>query len=299
VIAGHRIVADPWATFAAIGGVAIAAFALTYIAGFSPTSAPTQADRGRDGTGAFRSGVVHVNVGEVPATVVAPLLSNGAVVERRLVDSEGGYWAVVACDDLTRVIVVACPYNGDSGLVEPTGPVEDFPVTDVYILTDGSRAAQERARTVAARTVPNAIVNTATDPLFNDAGFTLDPFVRAGGLIVLLVAACSVAAGSAGGLIERRRSFALLRAAGVPLSRLRAAVLLETAVPLVVTSLVGAGLGLLTAQALVGGRDGIWRWPDPTTLAVLGAGIVAAFALSVLMLPLLDAVTRHDAVRYE
>ena len=61
---------------------------------------------------------------------------------------------------------------------------------------------------------------------------------------MLLVAACSLTAGMIGGLIERRRPFALLRASGMRLGELRRVVFLETAATMVVTSVVGVGLGL-------------------------------------------------------
>jgi hypothetical protein len=74
---------------------------------------------------------------------------------------------------------------------------------------------------------------------------------------------------------------------------------METAVPLVVTTVIAGALGLVTTQVLVGGRVGVWRWPDAVTLAIIGAGIITAFAVSMLVLPLLNVATRHEAVRFE
>jgi hypothetical protein len=51
------------------------------------------------------------------------------------------------------------------------------------------------------------------------------------------------------------------------------------------------------ALALFG--DMTWRWPDAGVFTMVGIGALAALLLSTLALPLLDAVTRHDAVRYE
>jgi hypothetical protein len=51
------------------------------------------------------------------------------------------------------------------------------------------------------------------------------------------------------------------------------------------------------ALALFG--DMAWTWPDVGVFAMVGIGVLAALILSTMALPLLDAATRHDAVRYE
>lgn len=38
--------------------------------------------------------------------------------------------------------------------------------------------------------------------------------------------------------------------------------------------------------------------PDAGVFAIVGSGVLAALILSTLALPLLDATTRHNAVRY-
>jgi len=85
----------------------------------------------------------------------------------------------------------------------------------------------------------------------------------------------------------------------VPLSQLRWVVLLETAVPMVLTSVVGMGLGLLAGFATISSQDWVWRWPAVDVLAIIGAGILAAMFAPLPVLPLLNAATRHEAVRYE
>jgi hypothetical protein len=42
-----------------------------------------------------------------------------------------------------------------------------------------------------------------------------------------------------------------------------------------------------------------WTWPDAGVFAIIGTGVLTALLLTTLALPLLDAATRHDAVRYE
>jgi ABC-type antimicrobial peptide transport system permease subunit len=122
--------------------------------------------------------------------------------------------------------------------------------------------------------VPNAIIHTQQNRIDIDAFFfgSLEQLQRLVWYFVLLVAACSLTVGMLAGVIERRRPFALLRASGLRLGELRQVVFLETAA---------------------------WAWPDVGVFAMVGIGVLAALILSTMALPLLDAATRHDAVRYE
>jgi ABC-type antimicrobial peptide transport system permease subunit len=300
MIAARRIVADPRAAFRAVSGVVVAAFALTFFA----TLLSNEETTGRERLKGERAGVVTVNTGAVPQEVVAPLVTPDVVVVRFRTEGVGpaeDWDHVVACADLARVRDVTCPYDPDLGLDEPTGPVDHLPVEFVHIPTDGSSAAQERTRTRAALAAPNAIIHVDGDPTFSDEDYYADLFriFQIFSLAVLLVAGVSLSAGMVGALIERQRPFALLRATGVPLSQLRRVILLETAVPMVLTSVLGVGLGLLAANAVMTSQGWAWRWPDPTSLAIIGAGILAAVFAPLPALPLLNAVTRPEAVRYE
>jgi hypothetical protein len=40
-------------------------------------------------------------------------------------------------------------------------------------------------------------------------------------------------------------------------------------------------------------------WPTGGFLAGLGIGVLAAFAISLIALPLMDIATRHDSARFE
>ena len=57
-------------------------------------------------------------------------------------------------------------------------------------------------------------------------------------------------------ILERRRQFALLRSAGMPVSRLRALVLLQAGAPLVAVAVFSAALGIVVAQAILRLADG-------------------------------------------
>jgi hypothetical protein len=245
----------------------------------------------------LRPGVVRVYTGtQVPDAALAPLMSGHVVVERW-----GTNGSVVRCADLARVVNTSCPRTGPGSPTEPGPGADRLPVGDLYIPTDGTLAAEEQVRTRAASLVPRAIVNTARDFDLRERRewADLNTVIRVTTSFIVLVAACSLAVAIIGGLIERRRPFALLRASGVGLGELRRIVVLETALPMVCTVLLGAGLGVITSYALWRVEHEPWHAPDPAILLGAGGGVLVALAATLLMLPVVNLTTKYDAVRYE
>ena len=297
LIAARRIASDPSATFRAVSVVVLAAFAVTFSASLVDASEDGPVDGGR---GVLRPGVVEVITGGVPEAKVAPLLSERAVPIRY---GDAGVF-VESCAELARMVTLPCSSSGlaESGISERAGLAgTGLPISMVYILTDGTPAAENRVRTQAANLVPNALIHTQQDRIDTDAFFfdSLEQLQRLVWYFVLLVAACSLTVGMLAGVIERRRPFALLRASGLRLGELRQVVFLETAAAMLVTAAVGVGLGMATSYAVALFGDMVWTWPDAGVFAMVGIGVLAALILSTMALPLLDAATRYDAVRYE
>jgi hypothetical protein len=277
--------------------VVLAVSAVTYSASLFD---PSQDGPYRGGAGVLRPGVVEVFTGGVPEAQVAPLLSGQAVASRLDI---GGGEVVESCPKLARVVTRSCSSSGlAEGIRTRAGPADaDLPVLSVYVLTDGTPAAENRVRTQAANLVPNAIIHTQRDRLDVDGLYlgNLERLQRVFWYFVLVVATCSLTVGMVAGVIERRRPFALLRASGLRLGELRQVVFLETAGAMLVTAAVGVGLGMASSYALAQLGDMAWTWPDVGVFAMVGIGVLAALILSTMALPLLDAATRHDAVRYE
>ena len=297
LIAARRIASDPSATFRAVSVVVLAVFAVTFSASLVDASEDGPFDGGR---GVLRPGVVEVITGGVPEAKVAPLLSDRAVPVRSGAASD----FVESCPELARAVTLSCSSSGlaESGISERAGLAgTGLPISMVYILTDGTPAAENRVRTQAANLVPNALIHTQQDRIDTDAFFfgSLEQLQRLVWYFVLLVAACSLTVGMLAGVLERRRPFALLRASGLRLGELRQVVFLETAAAMLVTAAVGVGLGMATSYAVALFGDMVWTWPDAGVFAMVGIGVLAALILSAMALPLLDAATRHDAVRYE
>jgi hypothetical protein len=277
--------------------VVLAAFSVTYSASLVDPSEDRLYD---GGAGVLRPGVVEVLTGSVPAAQVAPLLSERAVTTRFEI---GGGEVVESCPQLARVVVLSCSSSGiPEGISTRAGLADsDLPILTVYVPTDGTPAAENRVRTQAANLVPNAIIHTQRDRQDVDALFvaSVGQLLRVFWQFVLVVAACSLTVGMVAGIIERRRPFALLRASGLRLGELRQVVFLETAAAMLLTAAVGIVFGLASSYALALLTDVAWTWPDAGVFAMVGIGVLAALILSAMTLPLLDAATRHDAVRYE
>jgi len=332
LMVARRIAADPYSTFRMVGGAAIAVYVATSL-GFAVASSEGP---GRDANQSLFSpgrpvldpGVVAVHVRDVPEADLAPLMSDGVVVARL----GPGERIVVSCVELAKVTDLGCPlpvyregvpfgqdylraedlftvpYPGatsqdlifqPSALAEPGPDAGELPVKTLLIPTDGSTAAQERVRTLAAVTVPMSRSKTSDDvaagPLLDVTAFgAVLPYAL---VFILIFTACGLTVSVIAGVLERRLPFAVLRASGVRLGELRRMVLLETGAPLALTVLFGVGLATLQALATIPPEH--WMPPSAGYLAGLGGGVLAAFAVSLIALPFMDAATRLDTVRYE
>jgi putative ABC transport system permease protein len=117
----------------------------------------------------------------------------------------------------------------------------------------------------------------------------------------LMLAGCSLAVATMTGLLERRREFTFLRAAGMPIARLRVLVLLQAGVPLFVVSGFSALLGVGVAQAVLRLADASAAvpLPDASLAGVLGVSLAVAMAVVVATLPAVDGLTRPTSLRSE
>ena len=292
LIAAHRIAADPYAAFRAVSIVVLAISAITFVGTVGGQLPPS--DEPHDVRP--KPGVLVVYTGGVPESRVAPLMSSSAVALR----ARGQFGLLEgSCAELSRLRYMSCP---DGGLIEPEPDFATLPIREIYIPTDGSLAAENRVRVEAANLVPNAIINSDRDPVDFDGGAMFADVGRLTYLatvFVLFLAVVGLIAGMTAGLLERRRPFALLRASGVRLGELRRVVLLETSATMVLTSAVGVVLGMVLGFAATRRVGLTWTWPAPEVYAYAGAAVLAALLLSTLALPLLNAATRFDAIRYE
>jgi hypothetical protein len=178
-------------------------------------------------------------------------------------------------------------------------------IEEVVVLTDGRQESIERVRTflqVTASAPPGAIFTIGELRAAQDSFFgLLGRMVDVGIILCLVIAGCSLAVSVAGGLVERRRAFALLRLTGMPLRRLYRAVLLEAAVPLVLAAVTSAAVGFFVSALIIwntGGELSIAA-PGLSYFGLVAGGLVAALAIVGATLPLVGRMTEPQSVRME
>ena len=173
--------------------------------------------------------------------------------------------------------------------------------TKFYVTTDGSATTGEQLRTAVLASVPTAYVRLAAESRATSRVYEEFGRVVGLGLIgTLVLAGCSLAVAVTTSVLERRRQFALLRSAGMPVSRLRALVLLQAGAPLLAVAVLSAVLGIVVAQVILrlATVDAV-PWPDPSLGLTLAASLLGALLVVALMLPPLERMTRPETARAE
>ena len=181
-----------------------------------------------------------------------------------------------------------------------------LPLQSVAVATDGSAPAIERARTVLENGLPVPAPGfgpqTITESNVRHAKQN-EQFRQLADVVTLTslpIAGCTLAVSVVAGLNDRRRPFALLRLTGARLATLRRAVVLESAVPLLVGAAVAIGIGFLAAGLFLRSQLGYALAPPGAAYyVVVGAGLVAALAVLGSTLPLLRRITDPESARFE
>ena len=125
--------------------------------------------------------------------------------------------------------------------------------------------------------------------------------------LTLVTAGCSLAVTIGGSLVERKRSFTLLRVSGVSLCTLSEVILLEAALPLIFVSVIAAGIGVGVGipavrnllKGFVPKGTNLPVHPSGAYYVTLGAGLAVALVLVLITLPLLSRMTKPEEARFE
>ncbi len=192
-----------------------------------------------------------------------------------------------------------------AAIIDPTAfpaGMAAFAPTRIAVLTDGSPAAVEQARTALEVAMPTSVVLTIGE-VATDSSATvteLGRVVSMGVIVAMLLAGASLAIAVASGLVERRLPFALLRLSGIPLGRLRAVLLLEAAAPLVAVAILSALLGTVVAQVILRAlRSGGSPGPDLGVIGLLTVATAGAMGVVMTAMPLVGRVTASESTRFE
>jgi hypothetical protein len=117
-------------------------------------------------------------------------------------------------------------------------------------------------------------------------------------LVSLPIAACTLAAGIAGGLADRKRPFSLLRLAGARLATLRRVVAIEGAVPLLSVAAVAIGTGFAGAAMFASeAQNHSMVAPGLAYYLLTGGGIIVSLGIITATFPLLARITGPEVAR--
>jgi hypothetical protein len=192
-----------------------------------------------------------------------------------------------------------------------TGNLTTLPVQAVLVKVNNA-ATLERVRTYLAVNAPPQVgeYGTPTPPrTFGETlqirtarAATLEKIIYAVVSLTLIVAGCSLAVAVGGGLVDRKRPFTLLRVSGTQLSVLSRVVLLEAAVPLVAAAVIAAaiayGMSLMAFLRLAPAGAAVPQL-GRDYYEIMGIGLLVAFAVITLTLPLLSRMTAPSTMRFE
>jgi hypothetical protein len=176
-----------------------------------------------------------------------------------------------------------------------------LPIDTVVVSTNGSTPAVEHARTVLDAAYPTAFAAETITEIHADRARLLRDYQQLANVVILTslpIAGISLTVSIAGGLIERRRPFSLLRLAGTPLATLRRVIGLEAAAPLFITAAASIAAAFLSAQLFLRAQlDESLHHPAPGYFVVIAAGLTAAMLVIASAFPLLRRATGPDAAR--
>ncbi len=339
MLAGRRLAENPAGGFRSISGLILAVFVASLICGVLPSvigpghkSTPVPAGTalayfgGRQVVGLDRTSAADMvsRLAGIPGVEHIIQFRRTGADTVRLPDGgrEQAAPVLVDCANLNATGLATCPRGGGVAaldmhvlgvpghpfleLIRPVDPadLDAMPLAGLVVRTNGNQATVETVRTAmyAGAAQREVSVETTADEnsKLNHRLTQLQRLVTVALLLTLLIAGCSLAVSVAGGLLERRRPFALLRLAGALPADLRRVVVVETTAPLITVAVVSAGLGLALAALVVRSMDSHWKPPDPAYWAGLSGGLLLALALSSLTtLPLLARTTMPETARFE
>jgi hypothetical protein len=178
-------------------------------------------------------------------------------------------------------------------------------VDAVNVATNGTVRAVEQARTLLenAHAYPAiSTPSTISDLVAQDNSKNSD-YQQLANVVILVslpIAGCTLAAGIAAGLADRKRPFSLLRLTGARLATLRRVVALEGAVPLLSVAAVAIGTGFGAAALYASeAQQHPMAAPGAAYYLLTAGGILAALGIIAATFPLLARITGPEVARNE
>jgi hypothetical protein len=333
-LAGHRLTADPSGSFRSISGLVLAVFLVTLISALSAATLARLPEPGRIVLPAGTVGTDFANHDAVPLpaartnALIAQLHEIAGVTS--VVDlrtsarssptvRDDPVRVVTRCANLRAAALADCPDPAGTVSVDARGlaggDVRDvhtdttdatgsLPMLGLLVTTDASAGAVESVRTTieSATTDDAPTLPWTVGELKGQNNHQLDQMTRIANsilLITLVIAGFSLAVSVAGGLVERKRPFALLRLAGMRSRELSQVLIVETAAPLIGIAATSVLLGLAVAADVLRVNHVPWVPPGAGYWWTLAAGLTTALAIALAATIPLRRITSLETARFE
>ena len=187
----------------------------------------------------------------------------------------------------------------------PAARLDTLGVDAINVATNGTTPAVEQARTLLENAHAYPAVSTPStisDLVAQDNSKNTD-YQQLANVVILVslpIAGCTLAAGIAAGLADRKRPFSMLRLAGARLATLRHVVALEGAVPLLAVAAVAIGTGFAGAAMFASeAQQHPMVAPGAAYYLLTAAGIVVSLGIIAATFPLLARITGPEVARNE
>jgi hypothetical protein len=187
----------------------------------------------------------------------------------------------------------------------PAARLDTLGVDAINVATNGTTQAVEQARTVLENAHAYPAVSTPSTiggiiAQDNSANSDYQQLANVVILISLPIAGCTLAAGIAAGLTDRKRPFSQLRLTGARLATLRRVVALEGAVPLLSVAAVAIGTGFAgAAMFATEAQQHPMVAPGAAYYLLTAGGIIVSLGIIAATFPLLARITGPEVARNE
>jgi hypothetical protein len=178
-------------------------------------------------------------------------------------------------------------------------------VDAINVGTDGATPAVEQARTLLenAHAYPGLSTPSTISDLVAQDNTKDSDYQQLANVVILVslpIAGCTLAAGIAAGLADRKRPFSLLRLSGARLATLRRVVALEGAVPLLSVATVAIGTGFGAAALFASeAQNRPMVAPGAAYYLLTVGGIIVSLGIIAATFPLLARITGPEVARNE
>jgi hypothetical protein len=187
----------------------------------------------------------------------------------------------------------------------PAARLDTLRVDAINVATDGTTPAVEQARTLLenAHAYPGVSTPSTISDIIAQENSTNSDYQQLANVVILVslpIAGCTLAAGIAAGLADRKRPFSLLRLTGARLATLRRVVALEGAVPLLAVAVVAIGTGFAGAAMFASeAQQHPMVAPGAAYYLLTVGGIIVSLGIITATFPLLARITGPEVARNE